>query len=420
MESHRAPDSRSKFRVAIICAMPIEADAVEALYDQHWEEDEYKFGKASNDTNEYTTGRLGRHNVVLAHMPGVGKACAASVAASLRSSFPRIQLALVVGLCGAVPYKGDGEEIILGDVVISEGAVEYDLGRRFPDSFLMKNTTPDTLGRPSMAFRSKIAKLKSRRKRQTLQDRTRHHYNSIVNTLEVRYPGIAEDQLFQSTYRHKHQDPAKCRECGNCSGKDDPVCSKSRKLNCRDLNCDKDQSISRKRHAEPMKANKLGVPDVMVHFGVIASADTVLKSAEYRDMIFAEYDVIAFEMEVAGIWDNLPCVVVKGVCDYADSHKSKDWQQYAAANAACCMKALLEIWVIEEDLAPSETHPFGLGYRSASGVGGPQEGSLKPAFLLPFDRDEDFIGRGDMLYEIDRALVEGQRRVALSGIGGVG
>ncbi len=47
-------------------------------------------------------------------------------------------------------------------------------------------------------------------------------------------------------------------------------------------------------------------------------------------------------MEGAGIWDEVPCIIVKAICDYTDSHKNKRWQDYAAAAAASTMKALLE------------------------------------------------------------------------------
>lgn len=67
-----------------------------------------------------------------------------------------------------------------------------------------------------------------------------------------------------------------------------------------------------------------------------------MKSSVHRDEIAAKEDVIAFEME--GVWDNFPCLVIKGVCDYADSHKSNKWQNYAAATAAACTKAFLEQW----------------------------------------------------------------------------
>ncbi|KEY74083.1 hypothetical protein S7711_10326 [Stachybotrys chartarum IBT 7711] len=70
-----------------------------------------------------------------------------------------------------------------------------------------------------------------------------------------------------------------------------------------------------------------------------------MKSGEERDDVAKRDGVIGFEMESAGIWDVFPCIVIKGVCDYADSHKIKLWQRYAAATAAACTKAFLEYWV---------------------------------------------------------------------------
>jgi nucleoside phosphorylase len=74
-----------------------------------------------------------------------------------------------------------------------------------------------------------------------------------------------------------------------------------------------------------------------------------MKSGEDRDSAAFQNEVIAFEMEGAGIWETFPgCLIIKGVCDYADSHKSKRWQAYAAATAAAATKAVLENWYISE------------------------------------------------------------------------
>ena len=69
-----------------------------------------------------------------------------------------------------------------------------------------------------------------------------------------------------------------------------------------------------------------------------------MKSGQHRDRIAAEEGVIGFEMESAGRWDYIPTIMIKSVCDYADSHKNKKWQEYAATTAAACTKALLEEW----------------------------------------------------------------------------
>lgn len=69
-----------------------------------------------------------------------------------------------------------------------------------------------------------------------------------------------------------------------------------------------------------------------------------MKSGTHRDEIAQKYDIIGFEMEGAGIWDFFPSLIIKAVCDYADSHKNKDWQTYAAATAAAATKAFLKEW----------------------------------------------------------------------------
>jgi nucleoside phosphorylase len=81
--------------------------------------------------------------------------------------------------------------------------------------------------------------------------------------------------------------------------------------------------------------------DPAIHYGLIASGNKVIKDAIFRDRLAAEQDVLCFEMEAAGLMNHFPCLVIRGVCDYADSHKSKEWQGYAAMVAAAYAKDLL-------------------------------------------------------------------------------
>jgi hypothetical protein len=167
----KRPASRLGFEIAIICSFTIEADAVDALFDQYWDEDR-SFGKSPGDPNAYTTGSIGRHNVVLAHMPSIGKASSAAVAAQCRTSYPNIKLALIVGVCGAAPFVPNADtEIILGDITISKGVVQYDLGRRLPERFVRKDTLLDSLGRPHLEIRALLGKLEGRRGRMMLNKR---------------------------------------------------------------------------------------------------------------------------------------------------------------------------------------------------------------------------------------------------------
>jgi nucleoside phosphorylase len=70
----------------------------------------------------------------------------------------------------------------------------------------------------------------------------------------------------------------------------------------------------------------------------------VIKSASERDRVSAELGgVLCFEMEAAGLMNSFPCLIIRGICDYADSHKNKRWQLYAAAAAAAYAKELLSV-----------------------------------------------------------------------------
>lgn len=342
------PRHRGDFKVAIICALPLESDAVQDMLDKRW--DEVKYEKMPGDPNHYTTGVIGRHNVVVVHMPGMGKSNGASVAANCRASFINLGLVLVVGICGGVPFAKNGAEIVLGDVIISDGLIQYDFGRQFPDRFVRKH---DTMARLSSDVLSFLAKMKGRWNMKNLRQRTAMHLEYLRNESELAgiadYPGARRDKLYEPTYRHKHQSASTCEVCNACQTKNDRVCEDALTLDCSSLQCDDRHLVTRNRlvaQADEQNQKATGNTEPLIHFGLYASGDKVMKSGEEREIIAMEEGVIAFEMEGAGVWEAFPgrCLVVKGVCDYADSHKNKRWQTYAAASAAACTKALLESW----------------------------------------------------------------------------
>lgn len=281
-------------------------------------------------------------------MPGMGKRRAASVAASIRYSFGGIKLALVVGVCAGVPNDTDDEhQVLLGDVVISKGIVQYDFGRQNDGGFKRKTDVEKSLGRPNLEFQSLLAKLESARSRKRLQDKTSSYLTGIIQGTRAHYPGAVEDKLYKSTYRHMHHNVSTCTICARCEEEDSSACDDALKSSCSQLKCDENMLVRRgrlERAMEEVQLAEMAGQRPSIHYGLIASGDTVMKSGKQRDEIAAEAKVIAFEMEGAGVWDNLPSVVIKGVCDYGDSHKNKAWQAYAAATAAACMKAFLSEW----------------------------------------------------------------------------
>ncbi|KAK1240245.1 hypothetical protein MKX08_007687 [Trichoderma sp. CBMAI-0020] len=339
---------REDFEIAIVCGLPLEYDAVSLVSDEAWEEDK--------ENNDCKTGRIGEHNVVLALLPGMGKASAASTAANIRSSYRHVRLCFLVGVCGGVPQSGS-KAILLGDVVVSKAIVSYDFGRQYPDGFTPKDGIESNMTKPDRRIRKQLAIFETTNGRLRLQE----EIVSFLEKLQAKatqqgcgakysYPGTDEDRLFMPGYRHKHP----------------------------------------------------------IHIGIVGSGDRVIKSGEHRDSIAKPKGIIAFEMEAAGIMEEIPCVVVKGVCDYADCHKSKKWQDFAAATAASALQAILGYM----PLAKSR------GY-SIDQV--PREGH----FLVPFGRNESFVGREDILQRLIARLKPGAnkddcQRTAIEGLGGIG
>ncbi|KAB8213257.1 putative kinesin light chain [Aspergillus novoparasiticus] len=206
------------------------------------------------------------------------------------------------------------------------------------------------------------------------------------------HPGV-NDILFQASYLHKHPDHASSARC-SCSGSNAPdqICEEALGKGCDELGCDQGQQVRCREISDAIRAS--------IYIGPIASADTVMKCGQHRDEIVKRENVIGFEMEGAGVWDNVPCIIIKGVCDYADSHKSKVWQAYAAATGVSVAKAFLEFWM------PAN-------YKDA------RSGRH---LMIPFARNPHFVGRQEEILKIEDAVSvpDGPRKLAITGLGGVG
>ncbi|KAL3441720.1 putative kinesin light chain [Aspergillus insuetus] len=386
------PRSRDNFAIAIICALPLEAEAVEALFDDTYDRLGRHYGKQRGDANAYINGRIGKHDVVLCYMPGMGKGSAAGVASSLLVSYPGVKLALVAGICGGAPPPPEYKEIFLGDVIISDSVIEYDFGRQYPGGFQWKTGVKDTLGRPGREIRALLNGLRAENARRELQDQAQQYLHALQQTgTKWRHPGV-DDILFKARYLHKHYRNASA-EC-SCFGSDTPdqICEEALGKDCNELYCYQGQQVRRRANAKAVQTS--------IYIGPVASADTVMKSGQHRDEIVKEEKVIGFEMEGAGVWDNVPCIIVKGVCDYADSHKSKVWQAYAAATGASVAKAFLEYWM-------PANHKDTRRHRQV---------------MIPFAKNPHFVGRQKEIQILEDLISapDGPRKLAITGLGGVG
>ncbi|KAI0101170.1 purine and uridine phosphorylase [Daldinia grandis] len=324
------------FQIAIICALKVECDAVQAIFDGFLEEGgdpPTMIRKAQWDTNVYTTGRIGHHNVVLAHMAGYGIGSSAGVAANLRHTFPDIKVAFVVGVCGGIP-RNKLVDIMLGDVVISTEVVEYGLGRQMTHELRPINPLGN---KPNEELRAYLNKMQGQRDMLKLKERAVQYLASpslVPGQTKPKHLGMDKDNLFVSTHRHKHHEKGRCESCDKCLDDNGIPCAASETSDCAALGCH--ELVNRQPRESPTQPQ--------VHFGRFGSADKVMKSSIERDRLAREYNLIALEMEGAGAWEKIPCFIIKGVCDYSDSHKNKDWQPYAAATAASYFKAFLVPW----------------------------------------------------------------------------
>ncbi|KAK6528996.1 hypothetical protein TWF694_004220 [Orbilia ellipsospora] len=312
-----------EYRVGIVCALSKELKAVRALFDDQHPE----LAVPSGDTNHYVLGRIGNHNVVAACLPAgeYGTCAAASVFSHMKRSYTEVKVCLLVGIGGGVPSKDN--DIRLGDVIVSNpkgafnGVVQYDLGKiheknRFkvtgslqrPDRFVM-TAVSKLLSDPELDFR-----------RQPLQP----YIESITSRFpEYRFPGEASDILFPPDAVH----PSTNKTCADCE-----------------------------RPLERKPRQPANYPTI--HHGLIASGNQLVKSAETRDRLSAKYknEVLCIEMEAAGIMnEGISILVIRSICDYADSHKNKTWQEYACATAAAYAKLLLT--VMRSSGSPDQSTP---------------------------------------------------------------
>ncbi|KAK6523269.1 hypothetical protein TWF694_006158 [Orbilia ellipsospora] len=321
--------------ICIICALPIEARAILAAFEVNDEKVDLK--KAQGDKNSYMMGKIGSHKVVLVSMPGMGKVAAAATATTLQQSFKKIKLALLVGICGGVP-----EKVRLGDVIIGKQVVQYDFGRQYETGFERKTNPEDSLGRQPPEIRAFVSKLESNK--ENLQEKLSEHLAAILPTSGIENIKSLKDDLYPADYWHIHRSSKDCQngstpsetsEDANKQCQDNVyACESARDYTCEELKCDTEILDHRMRRREKP----------LMHFGSIASGDKVIRSATVRDEIAKKDNIIAFDMEAAGVWEYLPCVFIKSVCDYADSHKNKKWQEYAAIVAAASVKAVVAQW----------------------------------------------------------------------------
>jgi nucleoside phosphorylase len=311
MSSQHSPSNRATkrrlprvedFIIGWICALPIELDAARQALDEEFDR--------IRDIPNYFLGRIGGHNIAIGCLSRYGTNAAASTVTDMVSTFPQLKYGLLVGIAGGVPkYLNQGvhTDIHLGDVVVGypqgcyPGVVQYDFGKTGPDG---KQSLNGSLNSPPENLIKAVSMMRSNFNLGKRKLRAKIFLDGVGTVVPYqRQP----DVLYDASYRHVDGD-----SCGNCN--------REKVIRCGSRESD----------------------EIIVHYGLVASGNQVMRDGLTRDRLSQDHNgILCFEMEAAGIVNSLPCLVVRGICDYADSHKNKQWQSFAAAAAASCAREVL-------------------------------------------------------------------------------
>ncbi|PVH94219.1 TPR repeat protein [Periconia macrospinosa] len=268
---------------------------------------------------------------------------------NMRATFKGIRFGLMVGIGGGVPSAE--ADVRLGDVVVSQpdktfnGVMQYDFGKTTPSGF----GRTGALNAPPQTLLGAVAKVRANEMRG--RSKVREYIARLDHISGFQRSEAGPDVLFEATYDHERG-----QTCDAC--------------------------LTDRHKARPPRSNKKEV----VHYGTIASGNQVMKSAGERDKVSADLGgVLCFEIEAAGLMNSFPCFVVRGICDYADSHKNKKWQPYAAGVVAAC------------------------------------EGG-RATYSIPFLKNRSFVGRQAELDVLKQKLMVDRtcRKMLIVGLGGTG
>ncbi|PLB48358.1 nucleoside phosphorylase [Aspergillus steynii IBT 23096] len=290
------------YTIAWICALPTEMAAAKGMLDEVQESLQTHPG----DGNSYILGRIGLHNIVITCLPHYGTTPAAVMVSQMTHTFRHIRLLLLVGIGGGAP--SGTADIRLGDVVVScptkrcGGVLQHDFGKITGEEFEMTGM----LNKPPRTALISIARLRM----EHLMGRSNVH--QFIAEMLAKNPDMRMTGFLETNYEHVHSAPA-----------------------CQD--CDDSRAVNRSQR-------ETNAPTI--HYGLIASGNQVVKHGVMRDRLAKKHGILCFEMEAAALMDNFPCLVIRGISDYADSHKNEEWQGYAAAAAAGYAKDLLLVTLV--------------------------------------------------------------------------
>jgi nucleoside phosphorylase len=273
-----------------------------------------------SDSNSYLLGKIGHHCIAIAspRAGSIGNTPATAIAVNLLRTFHDIRVGFMVGIAGGIPSQK--HDVRLGDVAVSfpgdncGGVRQHDFGKSLEGGKFHRtgflNRPPNSILSAVSLFRLQIDLERTRFPRSV---RDALEKDSVLKN-KCSAPDQKTDRLFKANQPHPPE--TTCAQ--------HPV----------------EWDVARAQLASD-------APNV--HYGTVVSGNSVVKSAAVRDSLLQDIpDAVCVEMEASGLMNDFPCIVVRGICDYCDSHKNDQWQGYAALAAATYAKELLEFLPAQE------------------------------------------------------------------------
>lgn len=292
---------RQKYKIAWICPIHVSYAAAKELLDEKHAGSKLP---PRNCDVDYTLGKMGAHCVVIVLWPRrpLSSQYLEFEAERLLSTFPNIEMKLIVGVAGGAPSPE--RDMRLGDVVVntmrsaSNGLFCYDFdetvrARRFVTTE-SKYVTP-AFAREVRAYQSSTIPISD----------LKYPYSLAATDERFSQPDANSDVLYESHIRH----PNKLVPCSVACGSDG-------------------KRLVRRKERVAEGINPL------IYNGVIASSTRTMEDAQLRDNLIEEMEVLCFEAFSAYLPSDFHDMIVHGIRDYSDSHQYAQWEGYAALTSA--------------------------------------------------------------------------------------
>lgn len=173
-----------QYTVGWVCAIPTESIAASLFLDEEHERPDHV---SSNDSNDYTLGKVAGHNVVIAVLPDgeYGQTSATDVVKDMLTSFLNIRVGLLVGIGGGAPTAQDDIRPVVSSPHNGTGGVyQYDYGKLIQGQGFEQT---GFLNQPSTLVRTTVSGLKTQYKMRG------HKIDESIKALLDEYPRLVDE-----------------------------------------------------------------------------------------------------------------------------------------------------------------------------------------------------------------------------------